>query len=184
MDKDIISGQMDEILQIFKEEIAVIRTGRATPALIDGIEVTVYGTGQKMKLMELGTISVEEARSLLFQPWDKSIINEIKNSISQSDLGLSPIIDSDKIRINLPALTTQKRQDYLKLLGKKLEAIKVMIRNIRSNVRHQLQSQLQKRELSEDAFHRLEKELQELTDEYIGKLETMAKVKEREIKGG
>ena len=183
MDREEVARQMDEVIQIFRDEIVTIRTGRATPALIEGIEVLVYGGTQKMKLMELGSILVEGARSLIFQPWDKSIINEIKNGILQAGMGLNPVVDNDKIRINLPPLTTEQRENYLKLLGKKLEAARVMIRDIRGRVRRQLQDQLQEKQLSEDEYHQLEQELQKITDEYIGKLEEMAANKEAEIRG-
>ena len=183
MNKDEIRRQMDDVVQIFRDEIATIRTGRATPALIEGIEVLVYGGAQKMRLMELGSIMVEGARTLIFQPWDKSIINEIKNGILQAGMGLNPVVDNDKIRINLPPLTTEQRENYLKLLGKKLEAARVMIRDIRGRVRRQLQDQLQEKQLGEDEYHRLEEELQKITDEYIGKLEEMAAGKEKEIRG-
>ena len=183
MNKDEVSRQMNQVVQIFRDEIATIRTGRATPALIEGIEVSVYGGQQRMKLMELGSILVEGARSLVFQPWDKSIINEIKNGLLEAGMGLNPVVDQDKIRINLPPLTTEQRENYLKLLGKKLEAARVMIRDIRGRVRRQLQDQLQEKQLSEDEYHRLEQELQNLTDDYIAKLEEMAAGKEKEIRG-
>lgn len=179
MDQEKVSQQMEGALRVFKEEIATIRTGRASPALIENIEVSVYGGQEKMKLAELGTISVEEARTLAFQPWDKTIINEIKNGILQTGAGFNPIISESLIRIQLPVLTTEQRENYLKLLGKKLEAVKIMIRNVRSEVRRQLQDQ----NLSEDELFQEEKKLQEITDNYIEKLDQAAQEKEAEIKG-
>ena len=181
MNQEEIRRQMEEVVQLFREEIATLRTGRATPALIEGIVVSVYGGDQKMKLMELGSILVEGPRTLVFQPWDKSIINEIKNGLLEAGMGLNPVVDKDKIRINLPPLTSEQRENYLKLLGRKLEAARVMIRDIRGRERHRLQEQLQQKEISEDEYYRLEKELQQITDDYITQLEAIAGQKKKDI---
>ena len=147
MNQEEIRQQMEEVVQLFREEIATLRTGRATPALIEGVVVSVYGGSQKMKLMELGSILVGGPRILVFQPWDKTIINEIKNGLWEAGMGLNPAVDKDQIRINLPPLTSEQQENYLKLLGRKLEAARVMIRNIRGRVRRQLQDQLQEKQL-------------------------------------
>ena len=183
MDKDQVRKLMEEVLHIFREDIATIRVGRATPALLEDLQVAVYEGQPKMKVIELGNVSVESARSLVFQPWDKSIIKEIKNAILESSSGLTAIVSGEVIRIELPTLTEEQRQDYLKLLHKKLEGARVMIRNIRSDTRSDLQNSFQKGDLSEDYYHRLEEDLQKLTDEYTGKLEDIAEVKEKEIRG-
>jgi ribosome recycling factor len=183
MDKNKISAEMDKIIDIFKDELATIRTGRANPALIEDMEVSVYGGEQKMQLNELGTVGVEEARTMIFQPWDKSIIKEVKNEILANSSDLQAVVDGEKIRIKLPTLTMEQRENYLSLLNKKLEAVKVMIRNIRSDHRYEYQDMLQEDEISQDEFHRWEEELQQLTDDYIGKLENLASKKQQEIKG-
>jgi len=182
MNKEEIKKEMEGVVQIFRHEIAVIRTGRATPALIEGLELSVYGGREKMKLVELGTILVAGARNLVFQPWDKTIINEIKNGILQSGVKLIPIVDNDKIRIELPPLTTDQRENYIELIKKKLEAGRVMIRGVRSQNRYKLQEQLREKQLSEDEHHRLEEELQKITDDYIDRLEEMEEKKEKEIR--
>lgn len=183
MDKDEISQEMDKVMDIFKDELATIRTGRANPSLLEDLEVSVYDGKQKMKLKELGTVGVEEARTMIFQAWDKSIIREIKNEILANSSDLQAVVDGEKIRVKLPTLTTEQRENYLSLLGKKLEASKVMIRNIRSDHRYEYQDMLQEDEISKDQFHRWEEELQKLTDEYIGKMEDLAEKKREEIKG-
>jgi len=183
LDETKIRQQMDQVVDVFKQDIATIRTGRATPALVEGITVSVYGGQQQMKIQEIGTIMVEGARSLVIQVWDKSIVKEVKNGLLKSSLGINPIVDNDRIRLNLPPLTTDQREDYLRLLAKKLEGVKVMIRDIRGENRRQLQDQLQEKELSEDQFHNQEEKLQKLTDDYIKKLEELALAKEKEIKG-
>lgn len=173
---------MDQVVQLFLDDIGMIRTGRASPGLIESIGVSVYG-GTKMKLMELGTTSVDGARSLVFSPWDKSILSEVKNSILKSGSGYNPIVDNDKIRINLPLLTGEERENYIRLLGKKLEAARVMIREARSEERRLIQDQLKEKSISEDDYHLFEEKLQKITDEYVAKLEELSILKEKEIRG-
>ncbi|MCD6225739.1 ribosome recycling factor [bacterium] len=183
MNEEKIRQQMEEVIELFKEDIATIRTGRATPALIENISVSVYGGQQKLTLKELGTINVTGPRALSFQPWDVSIIAEIKNGILNSGAGLNPVIDNNIIRLSLPPLTQEQREDYLKLLGRKTEAARVMIRDIRTKERYQLQQQLREKQISEDEFHRLEEQLQKITDEFIEKIDQIAAEKEKEIRG-
>ncbi len=183
MDENKISQKMDQVIDIFTEDIGTIRTGRATSALIEEIEVSAYAGQQKMKLKQLGSVSVPDARTLVFQPWDGSIINEIKNGIMASGTGLTPAIDGPIIRISLPPLTGEQREDYVRLLSKKSEAVKVMIRNVRGEQRKELQDQLKEKSISEDEYKRLESQLQKITDDYIEKIEQAESVKEKEIRG-
>lgn len=193
MDEIKIKSRMEPVIDLFKDDIATIRTGRATPALIEEIEVSVYkghpreaasgSAGERMKLKQLGAIQVADARTLTFQPWDVSIIKEIKNGILASGSGLTPVVDANIIRISLPVLTTEQRGDYLRLLGKKAEAAKIMIRDIRGEERYQLQEQLKQKQISEDEFHRQEERLQKITDEYVDRVDEIAAKKEREIRG-
>jgi len=183
MKEEQIKKQMGQVIDLYRQDIASIRTGRATPALIEDIIVAVYNGQQRMSLKELGTISAPDARSLTFQAWDKSIIKEIKNEIDSQNLGFTPAINGDIIRITLPPLTTEQRLDYLKLLNKKTEAAKIMIRDIRSQARHELQEKEKEKELSEDEYHHLEKLLQKITDENIERIEKINQDKEKEIKG-
>jgi ribosome recycling factor len=174
--------RMDRIVAIFMEDIASVRTGRATPGLIENVVVTVYG-GQKMKLIELGSIGVSDVRSLTFQPWDQSLVREISNGIAAANIGMNPIVDGQLIRMTLPSLTVEQREDYVKLLGRKLEAARVMIRDARADFRSDLQKGKQDKTVSEDEFKRDETELQKITDEFVKKLEELAKKKEVEIRG-
>jgi len=183
MNEAKVRQQMDQVVELFKNDIATIRTGRATPALIEDVFVSVYGGQQKMRLKELGTISVPDPRSLTLQPWDASILAEIKNGILAAGLGLTPIVDKNIIRISLPLLTEEQRENYNRLLSRKTEAARVMIRNIRSEQRYKLQEKQRDKDISEDEFHRLEKQLQKITDEYVSKIEEAAAGKEKEIGG-
>jgi len=156
--------RMDKIVDLFVNDIASIRTGRATPGLIENIVVTVYGN-QKMKLIELGSIGVPDVRSLTFQPWDQTLIREINNGIMAANVGMNPVVDGEIIRMSLPML-----------------AARVMIRDARGDFRGDLQKAKQDKVISEDEYKRDETELQKITDEFIGKLEDLAEKKEIEIR--
>ena len=177
-----VKTRMEKISALFANDIASIRTGRATPGLIENVVVTVYN-GQKMKLIELGSIGVPDVRSLTFEPWDQPIIREIANGISAANVGMVPVVDGQIIRMSLPMLTVEQREDYIKLLGRKLEGARVMIRDARADFRFDLQKAKQDKSVSEDEFKRDETELQKTTDLYVTKLEEMAKKKELEIRG-
>lgn len=177
-----VKTRMEKITGLFTNDIASIRTGRATPGLIENVVVTVYG-GQKMKLIELGSIGVPDVRSLTFEPWDQTLIREIGNGITAANIGMTPNIDGNIIRMSLPMLTVEQREDYIKLLGRKLEGARVMIRDARADFRNDLQKGKQDKTVSEDEFKRDETELQKVTDLYIGKLEEISKKKELEIRG-
>lgn len=177
-----VKVRMGKILSLFVNDIASIRTGRATPGLIENIVVTVYGS-QKMKLIELGSIGVPDVRSLTFQPWDQTLIREISNGIMIANTGMNPVVDGELIRMSLPMLTVEQREDYIKLLGRKLEAARVMIRDARGDFRSDLQKSKQDKTVSEDEYKKDENELQKITDEFVKKLEEMAEKKEVEIRG-
>ena len=177
-----LRSRMDKITDLFVNDIGTIRTGRATAGLIENIVVVVYG-GQKMRLVELGSIGVPDVRSLTFQPWDQALVREISNGIMQASANLNPSVDGQIIRMSLPMLTTEQREDYVKLLGRKLEAAREMIRSARADERKDLMDAKNDKSISEDEFKRDEIELQKITDEYIGKLEEISKKKEVEIRG-
>ena len=177
-----VKVRMDKIVALFVNDISSIRTGRATPGLIENVIVTVYG-GQKMKLIELGSIGVPDVRSLTFEPWDQTLIREINNGIEAANIGMTPTVDGSIIRMSLPMLTMEQREDYIKLLGRKLEGARVMVRDARGDFRSDLQKAKQDKTVSEDEFKKDETELQKITDLYTAKLEEIAKKKELEIRG-
>lgn len=177
-----VKTRMEKISALFTNDIASIRTGRATPGLIENVVVTVYG-GQKMKLIELGSIGVPDVRSLTFEAWDQALTREIANGITAANIGMQPAVDGNIIRMSLPMLTVEQREDYIKLLGRKLEGARVMLRDARADFRFDLQKAKQDKSVSEDEFKKDETELQKTTDLYVGKLEEIAKKKELEIRG-
>lgn len=177
-----VKTRMSKIVDIFVGDIASLRTGRATPGLIENTIVTVYD-GQKMKLIELGSIGVPDVRSLTFQPWDQTLIKEISNGIAAANTGMTPVVDGQLIRMNLPLMTVEQREDYIKLLGRKLEGARVMIRDARGDFRSHLQKDKQDKSISEDEYKTNENELQENVDDFIKKLEELSSKKEVEIRG-
>ena len=173
--------KMFKALDFLKNDLATIRTGRATPALIENLEIMVYGGNQKMKLQELGTITALDSKTLVITPWDQSILSEIYKGIMAANIGLTPVVDSQLVRISIPSLSEERRQEYVKLLKQKLEAGRIMIRQIRRDFMGDLKRVFEADEVSEDDRDRLEKELQALTDEANSQIEEIGKGKEKEL---
>lgn len=172
---------MQKALDFFKGEIASIRTGRAVPALIENIVCNAYGGASKLTVKELGTITVSDPQTLIIQPWDPSTIGEIRQGILSANVGLNPIIDNNIIRITVPPLTTERRQEYVRLLHQKMEEARIAIRNIRQEKRKKIEDSFKEKEISEDEKYKAEEELQKITDEFMEKIEEMGEKKEEEI---
>lgn len=181
MDEGTVRSKMQEVLDMVVVDIGTIRTGRATPGLIEELEVAVYGGQQKLKINELATISSPDTQTLTIDPWDKSIIGDIKQGILAANIGFNPSVDGEIIRISLPPLTTEDREKYVKLLSTKLESGRVMIRQVRSDAMRDIKKDFENKELSEDEKFNQEKRLQEITDEFVGKIDENGKKKEVEL---
>ncbi len=181
MKEDTVDKRMDEVIDLIASDVASIRTGRATSALVEDLQVTVYGGRQKLKVNELATINVSDAQAIVIDPWDKSIIGEIKKGIETANIGLSPSIDGEIIRINLPPFTTEDREKFVKLLNTKLENGKIMIRQIRGDAMRDIKESFEEKELTEDEKFNQEKRLQEITDRYIEKIEEIGGKKKEEL---
>lgn len=162
-----------------RAELASVRTGRANPALLDKIMVNYYGT--MVPVNQVANISAPEPRLLVIAPWDKSMVPEIQKAITSSDLGLNPSSDGSLLRIPLPALTEERRKDLVKVVGKKTEAGKIAIRNIRREAIEELRKREKKHEISEDDLHRVQDEVQKLTDEFVAELDELHSAKEEEL---
>ncbi|MBI2066368.1 ribosome recycling factor [Candidatus Woesebacteria bacterium] len=181
MDEASVRSKMSEVVDLITSDVGAIRTGRAAPALVNGLEIAVYGGAQKLKVQELATISAPDTSSLVIDPWDKSIIGEIKQGILAANVGLNPMIDGEIIRISLPPLTTEDREKYVKLLSAKLENGRVMIRQIRGDVMHEIRKKFEAKEMTEDEKFAQEKRLQEITDEFIRNIEAVGERKKQEL---
>ncbi len=172
---------MQQVLTLVSDDVASVRTGQATPSIVADLEISVYGGQQRLKVNEVGTISLTDAQTIIIEPWDKSIIGEIKKGIESANVGLNPNVDGEIIRITLPPMTTEDRQKYVRLLSGKIESGKVMVRQVRADGMRDIKRSFEEKELSEDEKFNEEKKLQELTDEFVGKIEEIGKNKEKEL---
>lgn len=182
--KDLLNSKkhsFDAALEFYKTDIASIRTGRATPALVEDIVVDAYGQNQKMHVKELATITAPEPRSLLIQPWDKGVVQAIEGAIRKSEIGLSPVVDGQTIRLNIPSLTEERRKEFIKLLKQKTEDARVKIRRIREDIWHKVQTMEHAHEISEDEKFKAKDDLQKMVDDYNKKTEELEKKKEQEL---
>lgn len=184
MDENTLAQKMQDIFSLVVNDIGTIRTGRATPSLVENIVVSVYGGTQKLKIVELATISVSDARTLVLEPWDKSIIGEIRQGILTANVGLNPAISENVIRITLPPMTTEDRENYVKLLSTKAENGRIMIRQARGDAMRDVRSAFDSKQISEDEKFAQEKKIQEITDEFTGKINAATEAKKKEILEG
>lgn len=181
MDLEEVKTKMQRCVDFVRTDVGTIRTGRATSALIENIVIGAYGGTAKMKVIELGTISVPDAGSLVLTPYDQSIVGDIRRDIEAANVGLTPVIDNNVIRIAVPALTAERRMEYVKMLHVKLEDGRVKVRQIRHELMTELKRQFEEGGLPEDDRWRTEGELQKTTDRMMGEIEEIGKVKETEL---
>lgn len=172
---DELKNSLHEVLERLKEELASLRTGRATPALVEDLEVEYYGAKQPLKT--LAAISVPEPRQILIAPWDKGAMEPIQKAIQTSNLGMNPIADNTGIRLTVPQLTEERRRDLLKLMGQKLEEGKIAVRR----TREEAIKQSEKSGASRDELFRTKNEVQKLVDETNKAIEEIGAHKEKEI---
>ena len=171
--------RMDKAITAYQRELAGLRAGRATPALLDRIEVNYYET--VTPLNQLAGISVPEPRLLVIQPWDKKSIGEIEKAILKSDLGLTPSSDGNVIRLAIPQLTEERRHELVRLIRRKGEECKVAIRNMRRDANEEIKKLEKDSTISEDERRRFQAEIQELTDAKIKAVDGVLQLKEKEI---
>lgn len=172
-------AHMQKAVEAAKREFASVRTGRASPALLERVTVDYYGT--PTPITQVATVTVPEPRLLVIQPWDKSLVREIERAIQKSDLGLVPSSDGALIRLPIPSLTGERRRDLVKLVHKQAEEARVAVRNIRRDNKDKLERLEKKAELSEDETRRAVDELQKVTDRHIAEIEALVSAKEKEI---
>ncbi|MBM4285758.1 MAG: ribosome recycling factor [Deltaproteobacteria bacterium] len=171
--------KMDKVLAIMAQDLARIRTGRASVALLEGIKVECYGTS--MPLAQVASLAAPESRLLTVQPWDPALLADIEKALLKSDLGLTPNNDGKLIRLPIPALTTERRKELVKQVKKMSEESKVALRNIRRDANEQVKNLKKDKQMAEDDAHRATEEVQKLTDEFIKKVDAQAADKEKEI---
>jgi ribosome recycling factor len=180
--QDVIKStreRMQHSVEATERDFQTVRTGRATPALLDRVKVEYYGS--EMPVNQLATVSVPEPRQLLISPWDKAVLPAITKAIHASDLGLTPNSDGSTIRLEIPTLTEERRKELTKMVHQKAEEGKVAIRNIRRDANEHLDKREKAKDISEDDAERGKKEVQKLTDEFIAKVDEVTAKKVEEI---
>jgi len=170
---------MQKTVQVLKREMETIRSGRATSALVDQIMVEAYGTNTP--LSQLASISVPEARLLLIQPWDRSIVGNVQKAIQKSDLGLNPMSDGEVLRLVIPPPTEERRKELVKVVHKRVEDAKIAVRNVRRDALEELRKLEKDKKVSRDENVRATDKLQKLTDRFIAEVSKVGAGKESEI---
>jgi len=180
-DKILINAdsRMKKTIEALTKELSSIRTGRASPALVEHIKIDYHGV--ITPLIQVASISVPEPRTIAIHPWDRTIINSIDKAILKSDLGLNPVNDGNNIRISLPTLTEERRKDLIKAVHKRLEESRITVRNLRRESVDELKTAEKNKEISQDQNIRAAEQLQKLTDSHIESINRIGKDKESEI---
>lgn len=173
------TSKMTNAIQAYSRELASIRAGRANPSMLDRLTVDYYGAPTPIN--QVAGISVPEARMIMIQPYDKSVLGDIEKAIMKSDLGLSPTNDGNVIRLAIPALTEERRKDLVKQVKKEAEIAKVNVRNVRRDANDEFKKLEKKSDITEDDLRGYSDDIQKLTDVNITKIDDMAKDKEKEI---
>ncbi|HYI42467.1 MAG TPA: ribosome recycling factor [Sphingomicrobium sp.] len=181
IDKSDLQRRMHGAVDALRHDLGGLRTGRASTALLDSIQVEVYGA--QMPLNQVATVSVPEARLLTVQVWDRSNVSPVEKAIRSAGLGLNPVSDGQLIRLPIPELTEERRKELAKLVGQYAEKARIAVRNVRRDGMDHLKQDEKKHEISEDERKRLETEVQKLTDDTIREIDDLAQSKEKEILG-
>ncbi len=173
--------QMDKVLEVLKTDLSTVRVGKASPALVEHLVVNAYGGTQKLKVIELAQIQASDPQTIAITPYDQSIIGEIHKAILESNTGLTPVIDGNIIRISIPPLSEERRQELVHLVNQKLEGGRIQVRQVRHQALNDIKRQFNEKQITEDDNQRLEKEIQKLTDETIIQIDSLGKQKEQEL---
>ncbi len=171
--------KMQKAIEVAREEFGGVRTGRASPQLLQRLTVDYYGTQTPMQ--QLASFSVPEPRLLVIHPYDRNAMQMIEKAIQASDLGLNPSNDGTVIRLSFPQLTEERRKDLVKVIRDRAEHGKVAVRNVRRHAKDEIDKEMKAGKVSEDQGHRAEKELQQLTDKYVAEIDQMLERKESEL---
>ena len=173
--------KMRKAIAVTHNDLSSIRSGRATPALVEHIVIPAYGGSQRLKLMEMATITTMDAKTIMIAPYDPSQTGDIERGILEANVGLTPVIDGEILRISIPSLSEERRLEYLKLAKTKLEAGRVMVRQIRGDAMRDIKKLEGAGNVSEDQQKHGEKLVQELTDEMIAEIDSLGEKKEAEL---
>jgi ribosome recycling factor len=174
-----VESRMHKCVEATRSEFASIRTGRASPALLDRIVVEAYG--QPVPLKQVAGVSTPDSRTLLITAWDKGVVPSIRKAVEKSDLGLTPNVDGSAIRLSIPPLNEERRRELAKLVKKKAEDGRIAVRNVRHRAHDELKGQLKSHDITEDDNKRMQDSLQKLTDKYVKEIDGLVAAKEKEI---
>lgn len=174
-----VESKMQKCVDATRAEFAAIRTGRATPALLDRLHVDAYG--QSVPLKQVAGIATPDARTLVITAYDKGVVGEIRKAIEKSDLGMSPNVDGTTIRLSVPPLNEERRRDLVKVIKKKSEDGKIALRNVRHKAHDDIKGQLKSSTITEDESKRMQEQLQKLTDRYSKDIDALVATKEKEV---
>jgi ribosome recycling factor len=174
-----VESKMSKCVDVTRGDFASIRTGRATPALLDRIHVEAYGNAVPLK--QVAGVSTPDARTLLITAWDKGVVSDIRKAIEKSDLGLTPNVDGTAIRLVIPPLNEERRRDLVKVMKKKAEDGKVAVRNVRHKAHDDLKAQLKNHAITEDDNKRMQDQLQKMTDKFVKEIDNLVVAKEKDI---
>jgi len=183
MDDSLFTGgrqKMEEVTKLVEEDLLGVQTGRAKPAMVEAIQVEAY-EGTLMEIRELASITAPDPQTLIIKPWDSGVVEKIVKGIQQSDMQVNPVVDNDVVRISVPSLTEERRQELVKVVKQKIEAGKAMLRQIRVESKKQIDNQKDETGVSEDDVHNMQERLQKQVDEFNGKLDQMEATKEKEL---
>lgn len=174
-----MQSQMESAVEAMRREFSSVRTGKATPALLDTVRVDAYGS--KMPLNQVATVNTPEPRMIVVQPWDKSLIGEIERGIQTASLGLNPANDGNVIRVPIPPLSEERRKDMVRLLHKMAEEGKISVRHARQEANKEIKQRESEHEISEDEARRQLEEIQRITDQFVARIDDLMTAKEAEI---
>jgi ribosome recycling factor len=169
----------ETVLDHLHSEFNQMRTGRATPVLVEGLKVEAYGSTMEMK--GVGSISVPDAKTLVIEPWDKNLLKAIEKAIQESSIGINPVVDSKVVRLTMPAMTEETRKALVKALKEKTEEARISARGVREKSRNEITEMQKNGEISEDEKFKLHEELDRMTKDYVEKIDELGKQKEEEI---
>jgi ribosome recycling factor len=174
-----VTQKFEKTIAHLQQELGTLRTGKATPSLLDPVLVDAYGT--KMRVSELANVSAPDANMLIVSPWDKSLLETLEKAIASASLNVNPVVDGDMIRIVIPSLTEERRKEMVKILHQKIEGGKVMLRNVRTDSKKEIEDQKGDDGVSEDDIEAEIEELDKMVKEYTVRLEELAKKKETDL---
>lgn len=173
--------RMEKAFSILKDDFGTVKTGKAAPQLVENVVINAYGGSARLKVMELATIHVVDHETLTITPFDRTVLGDLERGIAESQMGLGLATDGNLIRVTIPPLSQERREEFVKLIHKKAENGKIMIRQARQESKDEIEKLKKDGHISEDDVARLEKEVQKITDEYIEKIDETRGMKEKEL---